>query len=131
MRMFKRRKLGQRGVTLLETMVALGLFAITAATTGDFMVQQIRRSAQNNTYTIAYSVAEEHLETVRAARYIDMAGGSEQVIKGDVVFNVTRTVVDDTPAPNLKEVTVTVNWLEPDGPQDVEVKTIYTAVRRF
>lgn len=127
----QRRKLGQSGLSLLETMVALGLFAITAATTSDFLVQQIRRTSQNNLATVAYAVAEEHLESVRAAKYGDMAGSSKQIEKGSVVFDVATTVEPDVPAPNLKRVTVNVGWNEPGGRRDVEVYTIYTAVRRY
>ncbi len=112
-------------------MVALGLFAISAATTGDFLVQQIRRTAQNNHYSLAYAMAEEHLETVRAARYEEMGTTSTQVQKGDLVFDVATTVESDVPAPNLKTVTVHVGWTEPGGARDVEVETIYTSVRRF
>jgi len=121
----------QRGSSLVETIVALGLFAISAATTGDFLVQQIRHAAQNNHYSIAYSMAEEHLEAVRAARYVDMVPRSQQVQKGDLTFDISTTVLKDVPAPNLKKIKVQVNWNEPGGSQQVEVETIYTAVRRF
>ncbi len=127
----KVRQLNERGATLLETMVALGLFAMAAATTGDFLVQQIRSTSQNNHYTVAYSVAEEHLETVRAEPYSTMSATTDQVVKGAVVFDISTTVEADTPAPNLKQVTVNVGWDEPGGRGDVEVQTIYTAVRRF
>ncbi len=131
MRSSTRRTLGEKGVSLLETMVALGLFMIAAATTGDFLVGQIRQTSQNNLYTVAYAVAEEQLESVRAAKYVDMTGGSDQVLKGDVVFDVATTIEADVPAPNLKQVTVNVGWAEPGGRRDVEVQTIYTSVRRF
>ncbi len=131
MKSIQRRKLGQAGVSLLETMVALGLFVIAAATTSDFLVHQIRQTSQNNLYTVAYAVAEEQLEAVRAAKYLDMAGGSEQIQKGLVVFDVATTVEANVPAPNLKQITVNVGWAEPGGRRDVEVQTIYTSVRRF
>ncbi len=131
MRSSARRRLGERGVSLLETMVALGLFIIAAATTGDFLVSQIRQTTENNLYTVAYAVAEEQLESVRAAKYVDMTAGSDQIQKGDVVFDVATTVEADVPAPNLKQITVNVGWAEPGGRRDVEVQTIYTSVRRF
>ncbi len=127
----RRRRLGQRGFSLMETLVALGLFVVGAATTSDFLVQQIRQTSQNNLYTVAYAVAEEHLESVRAARYPDMLPSSEQVYKGSMVFDVATSVETDVPAPNLKQITVHVGWDEPGGRQDLEVKTIYTSVRRF
>lgn len=131
MKKMQRRKLGQRGMSLLETLVALGLFAITTATTSDFLVQQIRRTSHNNLHTVAYAVAEEHLEAVRAAKYNDMVGGSSQIEKGSVVFDIDTTVEANVPAANLKRVTVNVGWNEPGGRRDVEVQTIYTSVRRF
>lgn len=112
-------------------MVALGLFVIAAATTSDFLVQQIRQTSQNNLYTVAYAVAEQQLESVRAAKYLDMEGGTTQVQKGPIVFDVNTTVETNVPAPNLKRVTVNVGWGEPGGRRDVELKTIYTSVRRF
>lgn len=126
-----RRRLGERGISLLETMVALGLFVVSAATTSDFLVRQIRQTSQNNLYTVAYAIAEEHLESVRASRYPDMAASNSRVVKGSVVFDVATSVEANVPAPNLKQITVQVAWVEPDGRRDVEVKTIYTSVRRF
>ena len=127
----RRRALGQQGISLLETLVALGLFVIAAATTSNFLVSQIRQTSQNNLYTVAYAVAEEHLEAVRAAKYFDMTGSSLQVQKGAMTFDVDTTVETDVPAPNLKRITVNVGWAEPGGRRDVEVRTIYTSVRRF
>lgn len=122
---------GEAGVTLLETLVALGLFAITVATMGDFVVQQIRQSATNNHYSVAYSIAEEQLESVRALSYADMVPESGEVQKGSVTFRYSTDVVDDSPAPNLKTVTVNVDWNEPAGAKNVALETVYTAVRRF
>jgi Tfp pilus assembly protein PilV len=122
---------GEEGVTLLETLVALGLFAITVATMGDFVVQQVRRSATNNHYTLAYSIAEEQLESVRALRYADMSSESGSIQKGSMTFRYSTSVLDDSPAPNLKKIVVNVDWDEPAGAKNVALETVYTAVRRF
>lgn len=122
---------GDAGVTLLETLVALGLFAISVATMGDFVVQQIRQSSTNNHYSVAYSIAEEQLESVRALSYADMAAESGSIQKGSVTFRYSTAVVNNSPAPNLKKITVNVDWDEPAGAKNVALETVYTAVRRF
>jgi Tfp pilus assembly protein PilV len=121
----------QAGVTLLETLAALGLFAIAAATMGDFLVQQVRQSSTNSNYSVAYSIAEERLEAVRAQRYAEMAAESGSIQKGDVSFSYSTVVDDDTPAPNLKQITVNVDWNDPGGTKNVALQTVYTAVRRY
>ncbi len=122
---------GEAGMTLLETLVALGLFAISVATMGDFVVQQIRQSATNNHYSVAYSIAEEQLESVRALNYADMAAESGEIQKGAVTFRYSTAVAANSPAPNLKRITVNVDWNEPAGAKNVALETVYTAVRRF
>ena len=107
---FGRRGLDESGVSLLETLVALSLFAITAASMGNFLVHQVRRASENNLYTLAYSIGEEHLESVRALSYADMSAGSAQVQRRGATFDVTTQVQSDVPAPNLKKITVDVAW---------------------
>ncbi|MGH7786212.1 MAG: type IV pilus modification PilV family protein [Candidatus Binatia bacterium] len=121
----------QRGVTLLETVVALGLFAMSAATIGTFMVSQIRHASSNDLYTKAYALAEEELEATRALRFDDMADGTRTVQLGGMSYTVVKQVDDDTPASGLKQIQVDVNWSDSGGPRNVSVHTIYTEVRRF
>jgi len=121
----------EAGVSLLETLVALGLFAISVATMGDFVVQQVRKSATNNHYSVAYSIAEEQLESARALRYADITAESGEIQNGAMTFRYNTDVVDNSPAPNLKKITVHVDWDEPAGAKNVALETVYTAVRRF
>jgi Tfp pilus assembly protein PilV len=121
----------QRGISLIETLVALGLFALTAATMGNFLVAQIRAASSNHLYTKAYALAEEELESTRALRFSDMVSDSRTVDVGAVTYTVDTNVQDDTPAHGLKKIQVDVSWAEPEGPKNVSVYTIYTEVRRF
>ena len=121
----------QAGVSLIETLVALGLFAITASTMGKYLVQQIRMSTTNYLYTQAYAMAEEDLEATRALRYNDMAPGSRTEDIGGTRFTVNRQIASDAPADGLKTITVTVSWKDPQGPKNVVVQTIYTEVQRY
>lgn len=120
----------QRGATLLETVVAVGLFALTAATMGDFLRQQIRTGGVNANYSTAYSLAAEEFEDMRALPFDEVASRTSTLSQGSVTFAVDTAVADNTPDINMKRITVNVNWKEPDGPQNVTVHSIYTSVRR-
>ena len=120
-----------RGVTLIETLVALGLFAVTAATMGNFLVSQIRRSASNYLYSQAYSLAEQQLEALRSLpQYTDITPGSTSTSIGSTQFTIATSVLNDTPADGLKQITVNVSWSDNFGPQNVALQTIYTQVQR-
>jgi prepilin-type N-terminal cleavage/methylation domain-containing protein len=124
------RLTSQRGVSLIETLVALGLFALCAATMGNYLVSQIRMSSSNYLYTQAYALAEEQLESTRALRFNDMVPGSKTVPVDGQNFIVTTSVLNDSPANGLKQITVNVSWKDPLGPKNVDVRTIYTEVQR-
>lgn len=128
----RRRRSPQAGVSLIETLVALGLFAITASTMGNYLVQQIRMASTNYLHTQAYAIAEEELESTRALRYNEMAPSSRTEDIGGTRFTVDRLIVTDTPASGLKSITVKVSWKDPQGgAKNVAVQTIYTEVQRY
>jgi len=127
----RRRRAAQRGISLLETVVALGLFAITAATMGKYLVNQIRMASTNYLYTQAYALAEEELESTRAMHYSDMVPVTKTVTIDGRDFSVNTTVLNDTPADGLKKITVNVGWSDTLGTRNVSVYTIYTEVQRY
>jgi prepilin-type N-terminal cleavage/methylation domain-containing protein len=126
----RHRIASQRGVTLIETLVALGLLAISAATMGNYLVKQIRFSSSNFLYTQAYAMAEEQLESTRALRYNDMVAGSKTKAVGGTTFTVATQMQDDNPANGMKLITVNVTWSDGQGSKNVAVQTIYTEVQR-
>lgn len=121
----------QRGITLIETVVALSLFAVTAATMSSFLVAQIRHASNNHLQTRAYAIAEDQLEATRTLRYNDMQSSTKQVSVGAVRYTVATSVTANTPANGLKTINVNVSWADPTGPKTIDVSTIYTEVRRF
>lgn len=126
----RRRYTGEAGISLLETVVALGLFAISAATMGSFLVQQIRFATTNYLYTQAYSLAERQLEATRALRYDAMAADSKAITIGGTRYTVQTQVVNNSPETGMKRITVDVGWKEPLGTRNVSVYTVYTEVQR-
>ena len=126
----RRAPCGERGVTLIETLVALGLFALSVATMGKFLVQQIRTSNTNDNYTMAYEMAVQEMEDVRAQLFDQMVSRSKENEVGGMTFEVETVIADGVPAVNMKTVDVDVNWVEPGGERNVALHTIYTAVTR-
>lgn len=127
----RRRRLNARGISLIETLVALGLFAMTAATMGSFLVAQIRQASNSHLQTKALAMAAEQLETTRAQRFADMVSGTTTKTVGGVLYTIETTVVNDSPGNGLKSIAVNVSWDDPQGSKNVTVNTIYTEVRRF
>jgi Tfp pilus assembly protein PilV len=130
MRADRKRASGEHGITLIETLVALSLLAISAATISNFLVQQIRSSNTNSNYTIAYELAVQELEDLRAQLYDQMASRSKGSAVGGINFAIATQVTEGVPAPNMKKVDVAVSWKEPSGNRNVALHTIYTAVTR-
>ena len=121
----------RRGVSLVETLVALALFSLVAATFGDFLVEQIRTTGRNSRYTTAYTLAAEQLERLRGREFADLTPTKVQQARGDVTFTIDTTIWNDRPAPNMKQAAVDVSWSEPGrGTINVYVHTVYTDVRR-
>jgi type II secretory pathway pseudopilin PulG len=114
----------------VESLVALVILGMSAASTGGFLQHQMRQSASNQLASEAYAIAAEHLEDFRAQSYASMAGSSSLSNVGGVDYTVATTVAPDMPAANMKLITVSVSWNEPAGPKNVSMSTVYTSVRR-
>jgi hypothetical protein len=125
-----RRWAGEVGLTLVDTIVALGLLLLCTATIGGFLVQQIHTGGVNVSYSTAYALAAEELEELRGLDYADIASRSRSVAEGALTYTVATVVRTDTPERNMKQITVDVTWNDPGISQHVTVETIYTAVRR-
>ena len=128
----KRRRFTRdtRGVTLIETLVALGLFSVVAATTSGFLAHQVKTAGLNKRQTLAYVVAAEELERMRALEYQDMVDATSEQVLENLTFTVVTTVENDTPVSGIKKVSVDVNWPEVGGAENVFVYALYTQVRR-
>lgn len=125
-----RSGLNQRGASLIEAVVSLGLLALSAAATGDFVVHQVRANSGNYSYTTAYSLAAEEIEDLRTLDYDDIGSRTAAHDDGAIRFTVTTTVLANTPETNMKQITVDVAWNDPAGDQHVTLQTIYTSIRR-
>jgi prepilin-type N-terminal cleavage/methylation domain-containing protein len=128
--MSSKHRRGERGTTLLESLVAVALFGIASAAIGTLLTQHIRTQGTNMTQTSAIGIAERELEDLRAMDYGDIASRTSTTTVASMTYNLTTTVTANTPATNMKSINTTVTWTEARGPQTVSLNAIYTAVKR-
>ena len=128
----RRLRHSQRGVTLIESLVALGVFGLIAAAVGGLLTQHISTERTNGTTTAAVTVAEAEMESLRSLDYPDIATRTFDPTPGagSPAYHVQTTVVTDSPAPSLKTITTQVTWAEPAGSQSVSLYAVYTDVTR-
>jgi prepilin-type N-terminal cleavage/methylation domain-containing protein len=121
----------QRGFTLVETVVSLGLFVLAAAAIGNLLVSQMRMETGNANKTTAISLATNALEDLRALDYnsIPTSQTSTTTVNG-LTYTVTSTARFDYPSPSVASITTTVSWTEPLGSQTYTLNVIYTDVTR-
>jgi prepilin-type N-terminal cleavage/methylation domain-containing protein len=118
----------ERGVSLLEVLAAMALFAIVASGTVALATQSIRRTLDNRQSTAAVLLAAQEVENLRTLDYPAVASESYTQTVAGQLFNVNTVVASDTPVANVKMITVTVSWTSIAGPRSYAVQTIYTDV---
>ncbi len=124
------RRHRERGTTLLEAVVAAGLFGLAMAAMSPLMVTHIRMEGSNLTRTTAIGLAERELEDLRGLNYDSIASRSSTQTIGGMRYTVATTVRDDTPTDGVKTITTAVSWTDQTGAQSYALNAVYTAVKR-
>jgi len=120
----------QCGATLVEAIVAVGLFGVVAGSVGDLLVRHTRLQGANVTATAAIALAEGELEDLRARTYDQVASQTTTHAVGGIQYEVETQVDPDTPELGMKTLRTTVMWTEPGGVKSYELHAIYTDVAR-
>jgi prepilin-type N-terminal cleavage/methylation domain-containing protein len=122
------RRRGQEGVSLLESLAAISLFAIVASGTATMAGTLLRHTANNRQSTAAAMLAQEELERVRGLQYADIQDASKTRVMAGKTYDVATTVQTDSPAAGMKRIRVIVTWEGPLGERSYELETIFTSV---
>jgi Tfp pilus assembly protein PilV len=120
----------EHGATLIESLIAVCLFAVTASAVGNMLVQQVRAQGSNLARTQAIALAAQELEDLRAMDYTLIATRSSTKTVGSKTYTVNTTVLEGQPAANMKTIATSVSWTEPSGTQTYALNAIYTAIKR-
>jgi Tfp pilus assembly protein PilV len=101
----------QRGITLIEVMLAISVLTIVIIGTVFFSLYTLGRIGLGKQHRAALQLTCQKMEQLKADNEIgiDIADGetSEEVSSGNLLFTRTTVVEDDG---LCKEVTVTVSW---------------------
>lgn len=121
----------QRGLTLLESMIALAIFSYALAGLSLLMVSSMRSNTNAQRYTMASALAQAQVEALRAGGYVAAAASSSPeplnvngTSGGTTVFNRSWTVAAATPIAKTKTIAVTVAWDDNQGSHQAVLKTI-------
>lgn len=121
----KRAPRDQRGFTIVETMVAIGIMAIAFLGMASVHAISARAQSLGQNEGLARFVADQQLELMRrtAVGAIQSYTGSTTV--QGVNFGITRTVSNVTMG---KKVVVTTTWTDRFGPRSLTLTTIVSQV---
>ncbi len=126
--MTRKARPSERGISLLEILVAITLFALTSSGLAAFLVQSLRRTAGNRASTGAVIAAQHEVEDLRSLDYPAIVSRSYSTTITGESYGVGTVVQNDVPASGMKQVTVTVSYTEPLGPESYVLRTILTQI---
>lgn len=116
------KQMSNEGFTLVEVMIGMAIFLIGFLAIGTMQISAINGNASAREATEAATRATDQLETLIALPYASIVSGGPVTV-GDGAYTVSWAVVDGTPLPNTKAITVTVDW-EQRGPRSFVVTYI-------
>ena len=110
-----REKKGSRGFTLIEVLIALGIFSIGIMAVGALQITSTNSNTRARIHTEEYSWVVDQIERLTALSYDDAAldadANPHSAVQGP--YTVSWTVVDDAPVTGAKRIAVTVTGSHP------------------
>ena len=122
------RRRRQRGISLMEVLAAMSLFAVVASGVGALATGSLRYTTLNRHGTAAAMLAQQQLEDLRSLDYASILPGSKSATVAGQLYTIGTGVLADNPAAGMKKITVSVSWTGPEGNKSYAIQTIFTAV---
>ncbi len=120
---------GASGFSLVEVLVAMVVFLISAAAVSSLIMHSTSIVSQNNYMSQAITCAQAALEDIRTQTYESIVSTSGQSCsRNKMNFAVQWAVTEDAPGEEMKTIVVTVTWLEKGNSKNYVLKTIYSKI---
>ncbi len=116
-------KAGARGFTLIELLIVVAFFSAGAVTLLQVFSTSLYGGAENENTLVATALAQEKMEEIRNEPYASVLPESRAQVPNYTFFDRQVVVDDNTPASNMKRVTVNVYWNERSGDVTVSLVT--------
>src|SRR5262245_39891577 len=118
----------QRGFTLLEVLVAIFILTIGLLGTAGLTTGIIRGNHFSKNITSATAAAQAQIESVKSGGYLYALAANfptDSITMGGMTFTRTTTITANSPAANMKTVSVTATWTETNNTsRSVTLQTI-------
>lgn len=122
-----------QGFTLIESLVALSIFAFSLVVLAYLMNSTMQTDLEARRITAATTLVQQKLEQLRHMAYsavvssaspeiLNEAGGTT----GSTLYTRSWTVANDSPMAGMKTVQVTTAWTDRSGSHQVRLQTILT-----
>ncbi|MBW2737749.1 MAG: prepilin-type N-terminal cleavage/methylation domain-containing protein [Deltaproteobacteria bacterium] len=110
------------GFTLIEVLVAMVILSVGLLGTAALITGIINGNKVSNRITTATVLAQDKMEEIKSVSYANAVSEIRAFLPSpDDKYEREVTVVDDSPAANMKTVTVTVYW---ESSKSVSLQTI-------
>jgi len=119
-----------RGFTLVEVLVAIAIFSISALGIQALHLGMVGATNLNSQYASALELAQAELEDLRALPYSEVTSRASTATVVGTEFTISSMVSDGVPQAEMKHVMTTVSWVGHGGvTKQFSLETIYAQVR--
>lgn len=118
----------QRGISMIETLVAVVILAFAAVMQGYMSLATITTNRNARNITVATNLAMHKLEELKSGTYTAVTSGTDGPLTPDGsaggAYSRAWTVTDNVPVTGAKTVDVTVSWADAADNRTVSVQSV-------
>jgi type II secretion system protein I len=122
-------KLSQNGFSLMEVLVAMVIFSISALAVTSLMFNHTKLVSLNAQSSEAIALAQDKLEDLRTMNFTSLGSNSAPpMTKKGTTYTTSWTVQQNTPTTGMATLTVTVAWNHKGVAKSYVTKSIFSNV---